>query len=36
MFPDPNLLDLQAHPKAGPGLYILDQNTKGLVPRALL
>jgi hypothetical protein len=36
MFSFAELLDLPLHLGAGPGLYILDQKMKGLVPRGLL
>jgi hypothetical protein len=35
-FPFTSLFDLPPHPGSGPGLYILDQNNRGLIPRALL
>jgi hypothetical protein len=35
-FPSTELPDLLLHPRPGPGLYILDQKKKGLVPRAML
>jgi hypothetical protein len=36
LFPDPDLPDLADHPREGPGLYILDQQSRGLIPRSLL
>jgi hypothetical protein len=35
-FPLFSLPDLPIHPGGGPGLYVLDQNSRGLVPRPLL
>jgi hypothetical protein len=35
-FPFVSLPDLLPHPDGGPSLYILDQNSRGLIPGALL
>jgi hypothetical protein len=35
-FPFSSLPDLPIHHGGGPGLYVLDQNSRGLIPRPLL
>jgi hypothetical protein len=35
-FPFSSLLNLPIHCRRGPGLYVLDQNSRGFIPRTLL